>query len=270
MAFLHGLLISLLPVAYLFLIAPRQGKMCMQDMPRYFAHRGMHDAKNAVPENSLAAFRRAIGKGYGIELDVHLAKDGSVIVHHDDSLLRLCGVDRKISETGLDVLAGYCLGETDEKIPTLSQVLKVVHGQVPLLIELKTDRCGDNRLAARVHEEMQGYLGVWLVQSFDPLQLRWFKKHAPHVLRGQLAFDQGKLPGKKPSFSERMAGHLLFNFLSRPDFISYGYETDKNFSFRVMRAVFHPVLAAWTVRSKKDSEALHETYDAQIFEAFHP
>ena len=69
---------------------------------------------------------------------------------------------------------------------------------------------------------------------------------------------------------EKMAGHLLFNFLSRPDFISYGYETDKNFSFRVMRAVFHPVLAAWTVRSKKDSEALQDTYDVQIFEAFHP
>ncbi|MBE5783952.1 MAG: glycerophosphodiester phosphodiesterase [Clostridiales bacterium] len=275
MEFLLGLFIGLMAVAaaYLFLIAPNPRRRLCPARKRswmYFAHRGLHDNNRSIPENSLAAFRLAVDKGYGIELDVHLTKDHALVVHHDDSLLRLCGEDVRLSGATLEELAGYRLGDTDEIIPTLDQVLEIVKGQVPLLIELKSDRIGDTALAARVHEKMRGYQGIWWVQSFDPLLMRWFKKHAPMVIRGQLAVDQTKQKGKKPSLIEKMAGHLLFHFLSRPDFVAYGYETDSNFSFRVMRALFHPTLAAWTVRSKKEFDRLQDQYTVQIFEAFRP
>lgn len=274
MGFLLWLLLALLLAAavYLFLIAPGFGKRGARRLKidqRFYAHRGLHDNEHGLPENSMPAFRLAVEKGYGIELDVHLTKDQKMVVHHDASLLRICGVDRKIAQTTLEELAEYHLGNTDEKIPSLDEVLEAVNGQVPLLIELKADRFGNTALAQALNERMKAYAGPWWVESFDPLLIRWFKKHAPHVPRGQLAVDLKK-EGKTPSLIERMAGYLLFHFLSRPDFVAYGYETDQNISFRVMRALFHPPVAAWTVRSKKDSEKLEASYDVQIFEAFHP
>ena len=274
MEFLLWLLVALAAVIalYLFLIAPNpRRRLCPAKMSLMnFAHRGLHDDNHVIPENSLSAFRLAVEKGYGIEFDVHLTKDQALVVHHDDSLLRLCGADVRISGTTLEELAGYRLGDTDEIIPTLDQVLETVNGQVPLLIELKSDKFGDTTLAARLYERMQSYQGIWWAESFDPLMMRWFKKHAPGVIRGQLAVDQTRQKGKKPSLIEKLAGHLLFHFLSRPDFVAYGYETDSNFSFRVMRALFRPALAAWTVRSKKEFDRLQGKYAVQIFEAFRP
>ena len=119
---------------------------------------------------------------------------------------------------------------------------------------------------------MKTYAGAYCVESFNPVLMRWFKKRAPHIIRGQLAFDASRLSGeaKKRSLTMFLSAHLRCNFLSRPDFVAYGYETDKNFSFRVMRNLFRPHLAAWTVRSIEDFNRLQETYDLQIFEAFEP
>lgn len=256
---------------YLFLIAPGMNKSKAQLqglLSRYYAHRGLHDA--SIPENSLAAFRRAMEKGYGIELDVHLAKDGRIAVHHDNSLLRICGVARKITVSTLEELRQYPLGNTEEKIPSLEEVLSLIGGRVPLLIEMKPDRLGDKALAEKLLSCMADYPGKYCVQSFDPLILRRFKKHAPHVIRGQLSWNRRPKPGKKRPLWAWMAAHLLFNFLSRPDFVAYDHESDHNFSFRMVRTLFRPILAAWTVRSQEDSESLKGRYDLQIFEAFDP
>lgn len=260
---------------YLFLIAPsirRKKKSIPPDFFRPYAHRGLHDEKCGVMENSLPAFRRAAEKGYGIELDVHLTMDGHLIVHHDHSLLRLCGRDRQISRMTLAQIQSYRLGNTDEKIPTLDEVLSLVDGRVPLILELKSTRFGDTALAETAFRRMQAYRGQWCVESFDPVLVRWYKRHAPGIIRGQLAYDPGKLKDerKKKSLIHFLSAHLLCNFLSRPDFVAYGHETDKNLSFRVMRSLFRPCLAAWTVRSLEDFKRLQSQYDWQIFEAFEP
>lgn len=256
---------------YLFLIAPgmKKSKAHFRGLLSFhYAHRGLHDA--SVPENSLAAFRRAMEKGYGIELDVHLTKDGRIAVHHDGSILRICGAEREIRASTLEELRQYPLGKTAERIPALEEVLDLIQGRVPLLIELKPDRLGDKALAEKLLSCIADYPGKYCVQSFDPLILRRFKKHAPHVIRGQLAWNRRPKPGKKRPLWAWMAAHLLFNFLSRPDFVAYDHESDHNFSFRMVRTLFRPVLAAWTVRSQEDSESLKGRYDLQIFEAFDP
>lgn len=268
------LLLLLLAGGYLFLIAPNIRRRKMRVDPVFFrpyAHRGLHDAEKGIMENSLPAFSLAAEKGYGIELDVHLSRDGKLVVHHDASLLRLCGADAQIEEMTLAEIRGYRLGETQERIPTLTEVLSLVRGRVPLMVEIKSRRMGDTAARALM-KQMEAYRGPWCVEAFDPLQLRWFKRNAPQVLRGQLAYDpaQAKTGGEKRGPVHFLAAHLVFNFLSRPDFVAYGHETDGNFSFRVMRCLFRPLLAAWTVRSIDDFKGLQAMYDLQIFEAFEP
>lgn len=259
---------------YLFLIAPNllHRKLRRRELLGWhYAHRGLHDDNHLVPENSLPAFRKAVQKGYGIELDVHLTLDQKLVVHHDNSLKRLCGDSRLISETTLEEIQRLDLCHTGESIPSLEQVLELVDGQVPLIIELKSDREGDTALAALLHGRMQSYKGAYCVESFDPLLMRWYKKHAPKVVRGQLAMDQRYTKkGKYTSWKQPVSAYLLLNFLSRPDFVAYGYKSDKNLSFRVLRSLFRPMLVAWTVRSKEDFDKLERTYDLQIFEAFEP
>ena len=264
----------LLTGCYLFLIAPnvRKRKLrCPALIGHAYAHRGLHDEKGGIPENSLPAFRRAIIRGYGIELDVHLTRDGKLVVFHDQSLQRMCRDERDICDLSLEEIRALTLGETKEKIPTLDEVLSLVDGRAPLIIELKSDgKWGDCALPAALHERMQAYSGPYCVESFDPMMLRWYKKHAPQVIRGQLAFDQRVIKGEYRHVIMFAASHLLFNCLSRPDFVAYQYQCQKNLSFRVQRALFRPMLAAWTVRSKEDYQALQSQFDLQIFEAFEP
>ena len=264
-----GLLLCL--AFYLFLIAPRFPRRAQWPAAffRYdFAHRGLHG--DGIPENSLAAFDLAAEKGYGIELDVRLAKDGGLVVHHDPTLKRTCGVDRGISEMSVGEISGYPLGNSKEHIPSFQEALDCVRGRVPLIVELKTAGKRNAELAQKTYALLRAYGGDWIVESFDPRLMRWFRKHAPQAIRGQLAYDPrlGGPPGKGSLYW--LGANLLMNWISRPDFVAYCHETDRNLSFRIVRKVFHPVLAAWTVRSAEQYQRLQGRYDIQIFEGFEP
>ncbi len=260
-----------LALIYLFLTAPKwrdKRKRMEKMLGCAYAHRGLHG--DTAPENSLAAFRAAVEKGYGIELDVHLSRDGHLIVHHDDSLLRMCGVDLPIQEATLEEIKQLFLSDSHERVPTLEEALDVIQGKVPLIVELKS-ASSRKRLAEKVSRAMGDYPGVWCMESFDPRLVLWFRRHARQVPRGQLAYDPAKIPqDQRRGFRYWAAARLLMNCLSRPDFVAYGYESDRNLSFRLMRALFHPVLAAWTVRSQEDFNKLKGRYDLQIFESFLP
>lgn len=254
---------------YLFLIAPRTFRR--RPPPVWFrglvAHRGLH-GKDA-PENSLKAFQLAAAHGFGVELDVRLTRDGQLAVHHDDSLLRTCGVDRAIADMPLREIQTYPLMGTSQFIPGFEEVLREIGGRVPMIVELKTAGKRNSELAERVYRLVKPFAGTVCVESFDPRLVRWFRKHAPEMFRGQLAFDPVK-KGEKRGLRYQIGAHLLLNFLSRPDFVAYDHETDRNLSFRLMRTLFHPPVAAWTVRSEDTSNSLLKCYDVQIFEGFLP
>lgn len=184
-----------------------------------FAHRGLHTEDKVIPENSLPAFERAAHAGYGIELDVRLTKDGQVVVFHDDTLDRVCGVNARVDELTYGDLIELRLCGTDERIPLLSDVLETVNGRAPLMVELKgSKRCGD--LCRKTAALLAEYRGPVCVGSFDPFALAWFRFHAPKYLRGQLAAPREEY-GDRPGILAFLLSHTLLNMVSRPQFIAY-------------------------------------------------
>ena len=231
------------------------------------AHRGLHDLTENCPENSLYAFRLAAEAGFAIENDIHLTKDGEVVVFHDDDLKRMCGVDGKIEEKTLEELRQLRLQGTEERIPTLRECLDAVAGRVPILIELKSFSVkGGRELCEKADAILSGYEGPYWIQSFFPTNVSWYRKHRPEICRGVLSSG---FYGQK--FPMPLVGALFFNFLSRPDFVSYDVTTPKNFFFRLSVLLgAHPVY--WTIRSEETLEKAENVYGGKtsIFELFRP
>lgn len=257
----------------LFLICPR---LMLNHQKKWspfinwdYAHRGLHDNLWGIPENSLPAFKAAVDKGYGIELDIHLTADNELVVHHDDSLYRMCHVERDIKDMTLKEIRQYTLLNTNEKIPTLQEVLDVVNGSVPLLVELKTEAHTCERLCRIFSKTMKNYSGKYIIESFNPLALRWYKKNYPNVLRGQLSCNFFK---EKPhcDLVLFMITVLASNFLARPDFISYKYTDYRNPMVHINCRLFQARLALWTVNTMDAYDAIHDSADMIIFEGIEP
>ncbi len=252
---------------YLFCLYPESSRR--DQMRAYngtmFAHRGCHCMKKGVPENSLPAFRAAIKKGYGIELDVHLTKDYQVVVFHDDSLKRVCGLSKRPEKMTATELKKCLLLGTNERIPSLNEVLKLVNGQVPLLIELKLPG-RSMELCEKTWQILKNYHGPYLIQSFNTLGLRWFFKNAPHVLRGQLASNLTKSDRKPHWLFRFLSKHLMLNFWGRPDFISYKLADLPTLNTSLVRSFFNTPFAVWTLKDKASLEEGIRNYNMQIFE----
>ena len=254
-----------LGVLYLFLIAPRMIKR-----PDYsvlfgvhYAHRGLFDNTSDAPENSLRAMRKAIRAGYGIEFDVQLSKDDIPVVFHDASLKRMCNVDGNVWEYTMEELKQMRLLESEQTIPTLDEVLKVIDGQVPLIIEYKMDRA-DTKVCEFGNAILEKYKGTYCIESFHPLAVSWYQKNRPDVIRGQLSENYAK-DGKKQAYL-RVMTYLLTNFWTRPDFIAYKHQDWRNASRCICRAL-GALSVAWTVKSKEQYEEIKEKFDLFIFDS---
>ena len=183
-----------------------------------FAHRGLHSRDRSVPENSMKAFELAASAGYGIELDVQLSKDGQVVVFHDDTLDRVCGVHSRVEEKTLEELQSLRLCETQETVPLFTDVLRLIDGRSPLIVELKTGK-RNNELCEKTAAILREYKGDVCIESFDPLIVFWFRRHAGEFIRGQLAMRADKYALKLRLL--RIGCSLtLFNLLTRPHFIA--------------------------------------------------
>jgi glycerophosphoryl diester phosphodiesterase len=230
------------------------------------AHRGLHDGK-AVPENSLPAFEAAIREEFPIELDVHVLRDGNVVVFHDDDLRRATGHRGLVCEWTSRQLLALQLFETPNRIPLLQEVLELVNGTVPLLIEIKNStKVGI--LEGRLQALLKHYRGEFAVQSFNPLSMEWFRRNAPGVLRGQLSgdFRDSSLPVYKKFILRRM----WLNWRSQPHFIAYDHRALPNRWVECeARRRGIPVLA-WTVRNEAEQKRALSVADNIIFEGFSP
>jgi len=248
-----------------FLVAP--GRASKKDkkpfMYKNFAHRGLHKKDKTVPENSLAAFERASSYGYGMELDVQLSKDGQVVVFHDDTLNRVCGVDSRVDEKTYDELSKISLCGTTQTIPLFSEVLKTVRGRGPLIVELKNGKRNEE-LCEKTYALLEKYSGEYCIESFNPFIVRWFKKNAPEVIRGQLANPPKDYNGEVGPLAAVILGNCLLNFLSRPQFIAYKI-TPKPFTVKLCEAL-GAMKVAWTSHDWVNEKF----YDAVIFEFYKP
>lgn len=262
--------VLILLLFYLLALQGRRPGFRMQDFQHcLFAHRGLYGG--TVPENSLAAFRRAIARNYGIELDLHLLQDGNVAVLHDSRLARMTGRPGILENLSTADLQSCYLNGTKEAIPTLSQVLNLVDGRVPLILELKTHDRNAARLTQTVCRMLDAYHGSYCLESFDPRCLLWLKKHRPQILRGQLS--ENFLMKKDSDLSLLLrfgASYHLESFLTRPDFIAHKYEDRKTLSNFLIRRFWKIPAVTWTVHSQQELDtALQEGY-VPIFEGFLP
>lgn len=261
-------IVSLTVIGYLAALRPNTERRdaLVPFCRTYIAHRGLYNTAD-IPENSISAFADAVGAGYGIELDVQLTADHQLVVFHDRTLRRMCGDDRTVQSLAYEELRTLSLLDTGERIPLLSEVLALVHGAVPLIVEIKPR--GNWRLAsALTDQQLRCYEGNVGIQAFHPLVLRWFRTHSPRIPRGLLSPSPSRVCRTLPG--SLLFTNLLCNFLAAPDFISYDHKRRKDVAFRLCRRLYDPVNAAWTLRSQEELDAAVDMFGILIFDGFLP
>ena len=249
-----------------FAIAPAMGgnkEKAKAFIGRNYAHRGLHTEDKQIPENSLPAFAAACDAGYGMELDVQLSKDGEVVVFHDDTLNRVCGVDARVDDLTLAELKELSLCGTKETIPLFTEVLSMVDGREPLIVELKTGPKNDE-LCEKTLAILREYKGEYVIESFDPRIVRWFRVNAPDIIRGQLAMKPERYDQSYPVWQKFALGNCMMNFMARPNFIAY--EIGEYPLLVQLEFLMGAVKVGWT-----SHENTHEAdHDMVIFEFYKP
>ncbi len=227
------------------------------------AHRGLHDKH--TPENSLPAFKKAIEKGYAIEIDLQMTKDGVIVVFHDDFLDRMTTAKGDIKDKTFDEIKNLVLKNSDEKIPTFSEFLSLIDGKTPVLIEIK-DHPNIGIAEEKIAKQLAGYKGEFAIQSFNPFIVKWFKKNTGFCA-GILScfFCDVKLAWYKKLMLKNL--YLLKNV--KADFVSY--EASAGYTFNKLKRLKNkkPILF-WTVKSFDDMQRYKQVCDNVIFENFLP
>ena len=227
---------------------------------RPIAHRGLWGGE--IIENSLTAYKAAMDNGYPIEIDLFLTRDNEIVCFHDDNLYRMTGKNSKIYHNTLAKLKSLSLKGTAERIPTLQEVLSLIGGKVPLLIEIK-DQPNDF-IVDKTVEILKNYGGEFAVQSFNPFYIKRVKRLAPDFVCGILGTHAKKR--ERGRITNFVLKHLCFNFMIKPDFISYN---KKGLKFVKRKAAKTPVIV-WTILNEKERLSLPPFVKNIIFENFIP
>lgn len=266
-------ILAAIALIYVFVLV-RPAKMLRSTDPSLltnYAHRGLHGKTvRDLPENSLAAFAKAVEEGYGIELDLQLSKDGEVMVFHDYKLGRMTGADGLLTDKTAAELKKLRLRTADgmpthEKIPTLREVLALVDGKVPLLVELKGESL-DTSLCPKADEILREYRGAYCIESFNPLMIGWYRRHRPQVLRGMLYTDVFRTNGRNPI--NFLLSSMVFNVLARPHFVAYDQHFKDNLPVKLTTEFFRAERFVWTIRSDEELAKADGAY--VIFENVRP
>jgi glycerophosphoryl diester phosphodiesterase len=268
---ISGIVLILLAL-WLFLIAP--GKSSGMEKYKYvkYAHRGLHgvDKDGAfAAENSLTAFERAASLGFGIELDVRVTKDKEVVVFHDNTLDRVTNGTGKVCDHTLDELQKLSLMGTADTVPTFREVLDLVDGRVPLLVELKEDGM-DHSIGDLAAKMLSEYKGDYIVESFSPLAFGTVRAVLPDAKCGFLV-DKHTAHKEGRTFKHRLVQSFMLNVIARPAFIAINVKRPKLFPLPLIRALFRTPVIAWTVKSAEEELAAYKNgIDGIIFEGYIP
>ena len=254
---------AVLGTAYMVAPGIYNRKLAAPFYGRNIAHRGLHSMDRQVPENSLPAFRAAADAGYGVELDLQMTKDGQIVVYHDDNLKRVCGVEGRIEDMSFGQLRELTLFESNERIPLFSEVLDIIAGRVPMIVELKNSE-RNRELCEATLELLQAYNGDYCVESFNPAIVAWFRFHAPDILRGQLSSVPQELRDHAGCIKAFLVGNLLTNFITRPHFVAYGLKK-KPLAVRLCERL-GAMKVCWTSLDPKQESK----NDVVIFQYYHP
>jgi glycerophosphoryl diester phosphodiesterase len=227
-----------------------------------YAHRGVHG--RGLIENSRAAFAAAVTAGHGIELDVQISRDVDPFVFHDDTLDRLTNESGPVVERKSVQLAAIPLNGTDETIPSLCDILEMVAGRVPILIEVKSSPISVNATCLAIRRLLEGYPGPVAVMSFNPEISRWFDDHAPRIVHGLVVTEHR---GHKRG--ERVRGavvRLLSLWRAKPDFLAYDVRDLPTSAFAARQRQRGLPVLTWTVRTAADERVATRFADEIIYE----
>ena len=263
------IVVLVLVFLYFFAILGRTKKGRMEHFKKWsYAHRGLHG--DGVPENSMAAFRDALEAGYGIELDIHLLKDGNLAVIHDSKLIRTTGMEGIVEDLTTEDLKNYSLEGTPQTIPTFREVIELFAGKAPLIVELKPTGGNHAALTEAACKMLDEYQVDYCIESFDPRCVAWLKKNRPQIIRGQLTenFFATKT-STLPWYLKFLLSENLMNFTCRPDFIAYKFaDRYSTLSNLFCRAQMESV--TWTLTSQEDYDTAVAEGWIPIFEGFRP
>lgn len=257
-----GILVLNLIVYIFILVRPNAKSPQNKALLCSYAHRGLWGKD--IPENSLSAFEKACENGFGIELDVQLSKDGEVMVFHDYSLERMTGETKKLCDLSLDELKSLFLKDTDQKIPTFKEVLALVNGRVPLLVELKGESL-DSSLCPKVAEILKEYNGDYCIESFNPFLIFNMKKHLPNAYYGQLYTNVCR-DKKKYSPLNIFLSLMAFNCIAKPNFIAYNKNTRKSLPVKLTTKFYKAPKFVWTAKGEKEIATAKALGEYPIFE----
>jgi len=261
-------------LVYLFFLMPAFDRKCVADFKKILssggnmiAHRGLHG--DGVPENSLEAFRKASAEGYSIEFDIALSKDGVPVIFHDENALRMCGVDRKISDMTLSEIKELSLAGTCERVPTLEEALSAIkesgmRSDRFILAEYKPAKY-DEKLCPAAAPMLEKCGLYYAVESFNPMYTHWYQKNMRGVVRGQLTTSFTKEEKKKKK-ELILLEKLLVNVMSRPDFISRPCDDYKCVGHKICVKWFKCLDLVWTPKPEEKAKELLKTADGSIFE----
>lgn len=243
-------------VIYIFLIMPPFRK---REVKGLYSHRGYHLKDKTIYENTLESFQKSIDYNYGIELDVRLSKDGLVYVYHDPTLKRLFDESTRFADLESSEIDKLFLGQS--KIPRFSDVLELVDGQVDLIVELK-DGKGYKELSRKVAEYLDAYKGNFVIESFDPRIVLWFRFNKPEYTRGFLVMKAKKYETPKLA---KVWINLFLNFLARPDFVAAHKSLfPLSLNLRIYKLMGGKIVS-WTIH---EGDPDYDDVDAKIFEYF--
>jgi glycerophosphoryl diester phosphodiesterase len=234
---------------------------------RPVAHRGLHDASAGVIENTPSAFAAAVACDYGIECDLQISADGEAMVHHDHVLGRLTEGNGRLDQMTSAELKRVVFKSTADRMISVGDLCDLVEGRVTLVIELKSGRSGDERLAARTAAVLSGYAGAAAVMSFDPAQIAPLRKIAPRLTRGLVAESWR---GSRENVAHRAFAYGLNLLSARPQFIAYAVRQLPAALPLAARRLCGMPLLTWTVRTPADRERAARFADQMIFEGFRP
>ncbi|MGI8943714.1 MAG: glycerophosphodiester phosphodiesterase family protein [Qipengyuania sp.] len=223
-----------------------------------YAHRGLH--RPGIPENSLAAFAGAVEAGLGVECDIQRSRDGHAMLLHDWELERLTGVTGRPGNFTSEELERIAFLDPGHYLARLDELLEVVDGRVPILIEIKSRPRYDVVASCdAVRIALAGYLGSHAVMSFDPRVARWFRRNSPETVRGLVMREDAI--GFTPHRWQRRLAFLI----ARPEFVAYHIEALPNPFAAELRRRGYPLLT-WTIASPMLREHAAAHADAAIAE----
>ncbi len=237
---------------------------------RPIAHRGLHDARAGVVENTAGAAAAAAAGNYGMETDLQISADGEAMVFHDDTLDRLTDATGPVGRQTRAALQQIAFKGTRDRMLTLGELCDLIAGRITLLLELKSNFDGDTRIAVRAIDVLKSYAGPAALMSFDPALIAVVRELAPNRVRGIVAQRSYSGPDWAflPPSRRRQLAWFAHAPTTRPHFLAYKVGDLPAAIPALARRVFGLPVLTWTVRSAADRERARRYADQMIFEGF--